>query len=233
MLVLLFTATLFLITLGRYVLLSVAYKVLLEKLSGTNRSSFAKKGGQIKREVKWAILSSLVFTSICAMGLLAYQAGWTAIYENIDEHSIAYFIISPVLILLVYETYYYWLHRWMHRPAVFKVVHKVHHESVTPTVFTAFSFHPVEALLQFIFFPLYVIIVPIHPIMLGLVFTVLTVCAMVNHSGVEIYKALLIKKHFIGSTHHDLHHKTFKTNYGLNFTWWDKVMKTENKKSVS
>ena len=30
------------------------------------------------------------------------------------------------------------------------------------------------------------------------------------------------------STHHDLHHATARSNYGLYFTWWDRWMGTEH-----
>jgi sterol desaturase/sphingolipid hydroxylase (fatty acid hydroxylase superfamily) len=35
-------------------------------------------------------------------------------------------------------------------------------------------------------------------------------------------------KWIIGATHHSLHHKQFKYNYGLYFTFWDKLKKTES-----
>jgi sterol desaturase/sphingolipid hydroxylase (fatty acid hydroxylase superfamily) len=35
-------------------------------------------------------------------------------------------------------------------------------------------------------------------------------------------------KWFIGATHHALHHKQFRYNYGLYFTFWDKTSKTES-----
>ena len=210
----------------RYFLVSVIYKYFLEQTSGTTRNSFVHHTAQIKTEIKWAIISSLVFTVVAAFSFWAYQHNLTLIYSEIKQYSILYFLISPFLILAVYETYYYWLHRWMHRPGVFTRIHKVHHDSLLPTVFTAFSFHPVEAFLQFIFFPVYLMIIPIHPYMLGIVFLVLTVTAMVNHGGVEV-AGRLTARHLIGSRHHDLHHKLFRRNFGLNVTWWDKWMKTE------
>ena len=30
------------------------------------------------------------------------------------------------------------------------------------------------------------------------------------------------------TTHHDLHHSSFHYNYGLYFTWWDRLMGTEH-----
>jgi hypothetical protein len=38
----------------------------------------------------------------------------------------------------------------------------------------------------------------------------------------------LFGKWLIGATHHSLHHKQFKYNYGLYFTFWDKWKKTES-----
>jgi sterol desaturase/sphingolipid hydroxylase (fatty acid hydroxylase superfamily) len=120
----------------------------------------------------------------------------------------------------------------MHIPSVFRIVHKTHHESLHPTVFTSFCFHPLEAVLQFLFFPLLILLLPIHYGVLFGVLMIFTVSALINHSGVEIFKRPFVLKHIIGSSHHELHHQEFKTNFGLHFTWWDKLMKTESKKTL-
>jgi sterol desaturase/sphingolipid hydroxylase (fatty acid hydroxylase superfamily) len=212
----------------RYFIVSIIYKVFLERFLQNTRNSFKERGNQIKREVRWAIASSLVFALLCAITLLAYQNEMTAIYVDIETYSWIYFFASPVIVLFLYETYYYWLHRWMHQPKIFRVVHKVHHDSTVPTVFTAFSFHPLEAFLQFIFFPVILMVLPLHPIMIGVILTLLTISATINHSGQEIYGSTL-PNHIIGSDHHDLHHRTFRFNFGLTLTWWDKWMNTEHK----
>jgi Delta7-sterol 5-desaturase len=38
----------------------------------------------------------------------------------------------------------------------------------------------------------------------------------------------MIGRGLIGATHHSLHHKQFKYNYGLYFTFWDKWKRTES-----
>lgn len=229
LLVIAFIISLMTVIFLRYFIVSVIYKSLLERFFHSKRNTFKQRSNQIKREVRWSILSSLVFALLCAISLLAYQYDLTAIYVDVETYSWAYFFVSPVIVLFLYETYYYWLHRWMHQPGIFKIVHKVHHDSMLPTVFTAFSFHPLEALLQFIFFPILILFLPLHPIMMGIIFTVLTISAMVNHSGKEIYGRGSLPKHIIGSAHHDLHHRMFRYNFGLTLTWWDKWMKTEHK----
>jgi lathosterol oxidase len=79
-------------------------------------------------------MSSLVFTAICAVCLYAYHHGWTKIYLEVEAYPLWYLLASGVAVILLYETHYYWLHRAMHIPAIFRIVHKVHHESIHPTV---------------------------------------------------------------------------------------------------
>lgn len=229
--VLVFFATLLVIIFVRYFLLASLYQAILRRFRKGTPDIFKLKKIQIRREIKWAFSSSLVFTAICAVCLYAYHQGWTKIYLEAEDYPLWYLVASGVAVILLYETYYYWLHRLMHLPAIFRIVHRVHHESTDPTVFTSFCFHPLEALLQFIFFPLLLFFIPVHYIVLLTVLLLFTVSALINHSGVEIFRRKFLLKHLIGSAHHDLHHKEFKTNFGLYFTWWDKWMRTESKKT--
>jgi sterol desaturase/sphingolipid hydroxylase (fatty acid hydroxylase superfamily) len=119
----------------------------------------------------------------------------------------------------------------MHKPAVFKVVHKVHHDSNIASPFTAFSFHPLEGLFQAIFLPIMLIILPMHYYIIILLLTLMTFSSVINHLDIEIYPGgshNSIGKWIIGATHHSLHHKQYKYNYGLYFTFWDKIKKTES-----
>jgi lathosterol oxidase len=227
--VLVFFSTLLAIIFVRYLLLASLYQVVLQRFREGTLDIFKFKRIQIRREIKWAFFSSLVFTAICAVCLYAYHQGWTKTYLEVGAYSLWYFLTSGIVVILLYETYYYWLHRAMHIPAIFRIVHKVHHESIHPTVFTSFCFHPLEALLQFIFFPVLLLFMPVHYIVLLTVLMLFTVSALINHSGVEVFHKRFLLKHLIGSSHHDLHHKEFKTNFGLYFTWWDKWMRTESK----
>src|SRR3546814_18089983 len=46
---------------------------------------------------------------------------------------------SVLLYLLIHDTWFYWTHRWMHRPALFRRCHAVHHQSRPPTAWPARS----------------------------------------------------------------------------------------------
>ena len=55
---------------------------------------------------------------------------------------------------------------------------------------------------------------------------------VLGHSGYELLPRSLAHSVAWGwsnsVTHHDLHHETFRWNYGLYFTWWDRLMGTEH-----
>lgn len=223
----LFVTSLALIVFLRYLLLAWIYKFTIEWLTGSGRNRFSGRQKQIFREILWASSSSLVFVALACAGWWMYQQNLTRVYTNTDEYPVWYLMVSPLLLLVLYETYYYWLHRWMHLPKVFRLVHRVHHESRQPTVFTSFAFHPLEAFLQMAFFPFVILVIPFHYAVLFIVFTLMSLSAVINHSGVEIFRSRFVLQHLISSTHHDKHHTYFNRNFGLYFTWWDKWMKTE------
>jgi len=215
----------------RYLLVAWGYQWILQRWlkSKISRIADLSRSTQIKKEIGWSLVSSIVFAVMSAFVYQAYLLGYAKVYLAVSEQPLWYFIVSPFLFLVSYETYYYWIHRVMHIPFIFKKVHKVHHASIQPTVFTSFAFHPWEAILQFLFFPLFLFLFPFHIAMLLIVLVFLTLSAVINHSGVEIFKKITLTNHLIGATHHDLHHKEFTSNFGLYFTWWDKLMKTESK----
>ncbi|MEM9001803.1 MAG: sterol desaturase family protein [Bacteroidota bacterium] len=226
----------FLVVFLRYLLFSGAYHWLFFVLF---RKKFKKKmlfaqrleAKQTKRELLLSLYSALIFSAIGLGLLLLWQNGLTQIYTDIKEYPLWYFPLSIVLFLILHDTYYYWLHKWMHASSFMRPFHMEHHKSVDTSVFTSFSFHPVESFLQAIVVPMLLIIVPMHSIALLITLTLMTISAIINHGGVEIYPTTKNTKgldHFIiGATHHDIHHRNAKKNFGLYFTFWDRIMKTE------
>ena len=189
---------------------------------------------QLRQEIIWSVKSSVIFALVGALAFWLWQRDLTAVYLKVSAYGWWYLPVSLVIVALIHETYYYWVHRWMHHPKVFRKVHKVHHDSRIPTPWTAFSFHPWESLLEALILPLILIIVPVHVYVLGIYLVLMTISSVINHLDIEIYPEGFQKskfgKLFIGATHHHYHHKDFLSNYGLYFTFWDKWMSTESKK---
>lgn len=236
---LLYILIFFLAILFRYFLAAGTFYLYFYVLKSENYrqqrlSSKEVDQNQIKKEMFWSIISSAVFAVAGAFAFWLWQSGYTAVYLDIEKYGLWYLPVSLALAMFIHETYYYWVHRWMHHPRVFRIVHKTHHDSLSPTPWTAFAFHPWECLLEALILPLILMIIPMHPLVISIHLMIMTVSSVINHLDIEIYPKG-VQKHpvgrlLIGATHHHLHHKEFRTNYGLYFTFWDKWMGTESEK---
>ena len=121
----------------------------------------------------------------------------------------------------------------MHWKRVFKYVHKLHHQSTNPTVFTAFSLHPIEAVIQMAIIPIVVFTIPHHISVPSVFGTYSLILNVVGHIGFEFFpkwtaRNKILKWHNT-ATHHNLHHTNVKANYGLYFNIWDRIMNTNSR----
>ncbi len=222
----------------RYIIVSGGFYLLFFVIKGdhfkTRRiSTKLRKPHQARKEIWNSFWSSVIFAIGGTVLIYMWKNGHTRIYDDPMEYGVAYLLLSGLVVLLIHETYYYWIHRWMHNPKVYKLVHRMHHDSIVTSPWTSFSFDPPETLIQAIFVPAMVFLMPLH---YGVVMTLLilmTISATINHLDVEIFPRNFnrhpIGRWLIGATHHSLHHSEFVTNYGLYFTFWDKWMGTESK----
>ena len=187
----------------------------------------------ISNEVKNSITSLLVFTCVDTVIYLAQIKGYTRVYDNVSEYGWPYLVFSVVVIILFHDTYLYFVHRFMHLPGVYQRVHKVHHLSTDPSPFAAFSFHPLEAVLEASVYVFIAFLLPVHIIALLTWQVTYITLSVIAHLGYEIYPKGF-NKHWLfkfktPSLHHNMHHAKVNGNYGLYFTWWDRIFKTEFK----
>ena len=234
---LLITVVVFLIVIGRYFLIAAMFQFWFYNFRKENwkdrrlgRRDIEKK--QFLQEVKWSVVTSLIFAFAGSFTAVLWQKGHTMLYSDLYQYGLWYLPVSLLVSMFIHETYYYWIHRWMHRPAIFRILHKVHHDSNTTSAWTAFSFHPLEGILQAIILPLTILVLPMHIYVLVFQLTIMTLSSVINHLEIETYPPNFhrhfIGKWLIGATHHSLHHKQFKYNFGLYFTFWDRWKKTES-----
>ncbi|MEM8696322.1 MAG: sterol desaturase family protein [Pseudomonadota bacterium] len=193
---------------------------------------YAQLRPQIGREIYWSLLSAAIYgvpAGIVAWGWNTH--GWTLIYSDISAYPLWYLPVSIFLYLLAQDTWFYWTHRWMHRPRIFRLAHAVHHASRPPTAWAAMSFHPIEALTLAIFVPAFVFLIPIHIVALAIVLTIMTIMGVTNHMGWEIFPRFIVKgvagRWLITASHHQRHHADYRCNYGLYFRFWDRLCRTD------
>lgn len=231
------TLLLFVIIVGRYFLVAgifyaVFYAWLPRKWDARKINKKTYAPGQFRKEMLRSTVSAMIFAFAGSVSMLLWQRSYIKVYIPVHEYPLWWLPVSMVLLLLLHETYYYWLHRWMHLPKIFRLVHKAHHDSHIASPWTAFSFHPLECLIQALFLPLVLLIVPVHVAVLLLLLVFMTLSSVINHLNIEVYPQHFhrhfIGKWLIGATHHALHHKQYKYNFGLYFTFWDRWKQTES-----
>jgi sterol desaturase/sphingolipid hydroxylase (fatty acid hydroxylase superfamily) len=183
-----------------------------------------------------ASLSFAAFAGAVAIPLgFAQMQGATLLYRDVIGHGFgpllewAYLPISFVLLLVVHDAYFYWTHRLMHVREIFRVAHVRHHRARTPSVWTAFAFHPVESLIQLGIYPLIAFLIPVHMSVFSLFLLVTALHSALIHCGHDL---LLdgdrgwLSRWLYTTVDHDAHHHRGRGAYALYFGVWDAWMGT-------
>ncbi|NJC35088.1 sterol desaturase/sphingolipid hydroxylase (fatty acid hydroxylase superfamily) [Sphingomonas jejuensis] len=193
---------------------------------------YAGLNPQIRREIAWSLASAAIYGIPAGVVAWLWQnLGWTRIYTDVSDWPLWMLPVSVLSFLVAHDAWFYWTHRWMHRPKPFRVVHAVHHASRPPTAWAAMSFHPWEALSGAVVIPTLVFLIPIHVGALGFVLLTMTVMGVTNHMGWEVFPRFIVEgplgRWLITASHHQRHHERYGCNYGLYFRFWDRLCGTD------
>lgn len=226
-----------LLTFLRYILLTgsvylLFYVFLEKKFRNQKIQRNSPERIQLMNEMKNSFYTSMIFAFMGMSVFAARHFGYTKHYFNISEYGWLYFGFSIVFLVFAHDTYFYWIHRMMHSPKLFRLLHRVHHLSFNPTPMTSFSFHPLESFLEFGIVPLIVFIIPIHPYALLFLSVWSLIWNIYGHLGFELFPKGFATHRFWGwfntSVHHNMHHQRVNYNFGLYFNIWDRLMKTNH-----
>ena len=214
---------------GRYLAVSGAFAWL------TNRrfpGLYGKRREQVRSEIGWSLASAFIYAAPAGVLAWGWQAqGWTRIYSNVSDYPLWWLPASVIVYLLLHDTWFYWTHRLMHRPRIFKRMHAVHHASRDPTAWAAMSFHPWESITGAVLVPALVLLIPIHYGALLTVLLTMTVMGVTNHMGWELFPNWMVRgpagRWLITASHHQKHHEKHLCNFGLYFRFWDRLCGTD------
>ena len=183
-----------------------------------------------QREFLYSTSTAIIFAGLGYLFFLGPLAKYTLAYHDIHAHSLSYFFFSVVLTLVIHDTYFYWTHRLMHHPRLFKYFHKAHHLSTNPSPWAAMAFHPLEAVVEFGIIVVVSFLFPLHPLAIALFLLIMMFYNVYGHLGYELYpkgfSGSRIGKWINTSVNHNQHHEHFTGNYGLYFLYWDRWMGT-------
>ena len=153
-----------------------------------------------------------------------------AIPLALDRPAIAAFAVEAALYVLLFDAYFYALHRLMHTRLLFRRIHAVHHRSRAPTIATALAFHPIEAVLVLGFMPVAMWLIPIHLASLVAITVFLGGSILLAHCGWEVFPASWERTRLLGwyvtPRVHDAHHRRRDCNFSATLSLFDRAFGT-------
>jgi len=129
------------------------------------------------------------------------------------------------LAYLIYDTMFYWVHRALHIPQLYKTIHYVHHRFKTPVGIASSYAQSVESIAQMIMWwlPLGIsgfIGADLHISTVFWYSTFRWLETVEAHSGYEIpFHPIRLLWIPAGARFHDFHHSHFDGNYGASKIW--------------
>lgn len=213
-------------TLSAFLIFYVIFrrKLLLKKI----QKKFPNKEDYL-RDFGYSALSILIF-GVVALLTFRVLKPYSQLYSEIVDHSTGYYLFSFFFLIFFHDAYFYAIHRLMHLPKIYRSVHLVHHKSTNPSPWTAYAFHPLEAVLEALVIPLMTFLIPVHGTVIGFLMLFQITYNVYGHLGWELwpkgFHRTWIGKYVNTSVAHNQHHEKFHGNYGLYTLIWDRVFGT-------
>ena len=209
----------------------VFYLLLRNTLANKKIQQRFPKYSDYLREIGYSIITLFIFATVPLIFIHTEAVSkYTLLYRDIEEKGWFYFWgVFPVM-LLIHDTYFYWMHRLMHHKSLFKLFHLVHHKSTNPSPWAAYAFHPLEAIVEAGILVVFLFTLPMHQLNFFIFFIFMIIYNVYGHLGWELYPKgfhkTKIGRWINTSIAHHQHHHYFKGNYGLYFLIWDRIMGT-------
>ncbi len=221
---------------GRYFVVAgicffVFYILLKRVLANKKIQQRFPKIGDYLREIGYSALTIVIFAAVPMIFIHNETVSkYTTLYAGINDYGQLYFWAVFPIMLFMHDTYFYWMHRIMHHKKLFKLFHLVHHQSTNPSPWAAYSFHPLEAVVEAGILVVFLFTIPIHRLHFFIFFMFMILYNVYGHLGWELYpknfNKTKIGRWINTSVCHNQHHQFFKGNYGLYFLFWDRWMGT-------
>jgi sterol desaturase/sphingolipid hydroxylase (fatty acid hydroxylase superfamily) len=176
----------------------------------------AKK--QLFFEIRYSLISIVIFAF----------SGWPIIYFvrngtiSLEKTSIITVIIGVILLNIWNEIHFFLVHRLMHTKWFMKHIHIIHHRSRIPTIYSVYSFHPIEAMLLSTVPFLLALVLPLSPVAIAIYPFTSIVLNLIGHCNYRVWKTEG-PSWFRLATSHNEHHVIGKQNFGFASSLLDKL----------
>ena len=168
-------------------------------------------GNQIYDNMFYTLASGVPIWTAYEVALLWAYANGVAPMISWEAHPI-WFLAMFLVVPLIHEVGFYFAHRLVHFPLLYKWAHHVHHRNVSPGPWSGLSMHPVEHV--FYLMPIAIFFfIPAHPIHMINLASRLGVAPAQGHTGFDRLETGENSSVDVSYYAHYLHHKYFEVNY--------------------
>ena len=184
-----------------------------------NRRSFTFRN-QVWDNMFWTLASGVPLWTAYEVAYVWAHANGHLPTTSFSESPV-WFVALFLLIPIWSSGHFYWIHRAIHWPPLYKAVHSLHHRNVNIGPWSGISMHPVEHVIYFSSVLIHFVLAS-HPIHFFFHMYLEVLNPAASHSG---YDGLVIKgrkRVELGDFFHQLHHRFFECNYGTAEMPWDK-----------
>lgn len=179
----------------------------------------------VRRDIKQSLRSLINISGMLAAGLALRSQGFGIGAVELNWTNA---FIWGLISLVLFDTWFYWFHRLIHHRRLYAKIHRWHHRSITPTVWSNNSDTFLDNLFcqSYWFFAPLLLPAPTAILVLHKFYDQVT--GMLGHAGYEYAPGGFSAKPspMIGTTFHDLHHSEFHYNFATHFSVWDRLMGT-------
>ncbi len=166
---------------------------------------------QTKDNMFWTLASGLpMWTAYEVITLWMFANGHLSVLKF--SRNPVWFVALMLLIPLIREFHFHWVHRMIHWPPLYKWVHSLHHRNTNPGPWSGLSMHPVEHLFYFSGVLIHWVL-PSHPIHAIFHAFHAGLSPVPGHTGFEKVEVGENRAFDTNCQAHYLHHKYFEVNY--------------------
>ena len=188
-----------------------------------NNSLFSFKN-QVWDNMFWSLASGVTVWSFYEIIIMwGFANGYGFMFDFSDNR--VWFVALFFLLPFWQAFAFYWIHRALHWPPLYRIAHVVHHRNTNIGPWSGNSMHPVEHILWLSSVLIHLVIAS-HPIHVLFFQLSQVISAITNHSGFESIMVRDKSRLAMGDFFHQLHHRYYECNYGSIETHWDKLFGT-------
>jgi lathosterol oxidase len=203
-----------------FIVSSLSYIFVFDKTT-FKHPKFLKN--QIRMEIRQAVGAMPWIAFLTTPFFFAEIRGYSKLYDTLGDAPGHWYNYAQFPFFLIFTDFLiYFIHRGLHHPSIYKMLHKAHHKWIMPTPYASVAFHPVDGFMQSLPYHLFPFVFPLQKFAYLGLFIFVQIWTVLIHDGEYVANGTILN----GAACHSLHHSRFEFNYGQYTTFWDRVCGT-------